>query len=164
LNRGNASIREAVFVHELTHNFVNHRGLPLWVEEGVTQFVEYSVTHGDFLWDLNRHEAERQRRHWRRHGLQGFWTGESFHRPRTMDWSYTLARILITNMIGRGNDKYMEFVKAAKWEDAGDAASRAVYGWGVDEWARHFLGDGDWTPRPIAEEGAGDPDPTSHAG
>jgi hypothetical protein len=60
-------------------------------------------------------------------------------------------------------ERYMEFVKSAK-SDAGDAASRAVYGWGVDEWARRFLGDGDWTPRPIPEEGPGDPDTTRHAG
>ena len=164
LNHSEARDREAAFVHELTHAVVNERRLPLWVEEGITQFVEYSVIPRDFLWNLNRREADRQRRYWRRHGLEGFWTGESFFRPRSMDHSYSLARILITNMIGRGKEKYMEFVKAARREDAGDAASRAVYGRGVDEWARHFLGDGGWTPRPIEEEGTGATEATSHAG
>jgi len=152
LNHGDPWFQEIAFVHELTHEIVNERGLPLWVEEGITQLAETSVSPRDLLHDVDRREAELQRSFWRRRGLGGFWSGESFFVPRSMDPSYTLARILISNMIGRGREKYVEFVKAAKREDAGDAASRSVYGWGVEEWARQFLGEGDWSPRPSEDE------------
>ena len=165
LNHGDPWLQEVALVHELAHRIVNDRGLPLWVEEGITQLAETSVISGGLLHGVNRQEAERQRRFWTKRGLDGFWTGESFSRPRSMDHSYTLARILISNMIGRGREKYMDFVRSAKREDSGDAASRVVYGCGVDEWASQFLGDGDWKPRPIPEgEIPRPPAATRHAG
>ncbi len=144
LNYAEPCDQEYTLVHELTHAVLQERDLPPWLEEGITQLMEESILGGsNFL--MNREEAQRHREHWMRKRLQTFWHGTSFTRANDPLLSYSLAQMLVRNMLSRGRTKFVEFATQAKALDCGDEASRSVYGISLCEWAAQFLGPGDWS-------------------
>ncbi len=135
-------------VHEITHAFLGHLELPVWLEEGITQNEEEEVIGAQPLL-LNHESAEAIRGYWRTNGLQGFWWGGSFDALDVgQAHSYRLARILFRIIIGDHRKQLRAFVAHARVEDAGESASRRFLGKGLAELAAQFLGAGEWEPTP----------------
>ena len=149
---------EPTIAHELTHAALAHLGLPVWLEEGVTQSMERTTTRAEYL--MSTDDARRLRRFWLRHGLAGFWWGAGFHRPGpAQGHSYSLAEVLFRLMLdtyrppllglfGGGRKRLVEFLRTARAPDAGQAAAVEHLGSTLGELAGRFLGPGEWEPDP----------------
>lgn len=146
LNHAEPWQQEVTFVHEFTHALLLPRDLPVWLEEGLTQAAEATVL-GHYPGDLNRDEVARHHSFWAAEGLTDYWTGESFQRAdEGQELSYGLSRVLLRNLVSRGQAKFLDFLKQARSQDSGAAACRAVYGFTLADLCGQFLGPGYWGP------------------
>lgn len=143
LNHDVPAHQEFAFVHELTHALLLGMNLPLWLEEGLTQLTEARVLGFETL-HIDREEVARHRSHWLQHGIQGLWNGSSFSTDEGMQLSYTMAQVIVRNMINTSYERFLRFVDEASRWDGGDAASRSVFQRSLGEWATQFLGPGEW--------------------
>lgn len=146
VNHSEPDAQQFVMVHELTHELLFARGMPGWLEEGLTQLTEESIlgyAYSDL--ELTREEADRHRRFWSEHGLREYWTGESFHWPdEGQRLSYMLSQVIVRNMLSQDRKKFLEFARRASSWDFGEHACRSVYDMSLRDWAAQFLGPGDW--------------------
>jgi hypothetical protein len=146
--------------HELAHAALHHLGAPAWLEEGITQMVEQAATgRGEFY--MTEEQARRHKLYWAHRVLGPFWWGTGFESPgKIQGLSYQLAEVVIRILIGEHQpgwffgrwkrDRLVGFLKAAKAEDAGQAAAREHLGYSLGELAAKFLGPGDWEPNAVA--------------
>ncbi len=137
-----------VVAHELTHAYLAHLPLPLWVNEGVTTIMGKDVfessSHG-----VTRELAERHGKFWREQGLQGFWSGKAFYRPdEGQELSYSLAEIMVRNLVSDHRDRFLGFLRDAHYGDYGESAAEQILKTNLSDYAAMFLGEGDWAPRP----------------
>ncbi len=143
---------EGSIVHELTHAYLHHLPLPGWLNEGVAQLMEDAV-RGSSRLRLDRELAERHRRYWKGHGLQAFWSSEGFDRPdEGQRLSYSLAEMMVRNILQDHRDKFLEFLRKADRADYGESAAQEVFEASLSDYATMFLGEGDWAPRPTDAE------------
>ena len=140
---------KATLVHELVHSQLSVPPRPRWLEEGLARHLERRlVTHQR----RERSTLVRQelRSHWKPKTLQGFWFGEAFADARPyggQPYAYELADLLVTELAELSEADLRRFAAAARRDDAGVAASREVYGFGLEVWAGKVLGEGEWAPR-----------------
>lgn len=144
--------REAILAHEMTHVALQHLGMPLWVEEGLTQMMEHDLT-GRNLLEMTSEKANRHKRLWLESGLEEFWSGDGFHRMgEVQELSYQLAEILMRLLLEEhrprwfgwsrsAERKLIEFLRTARQEDSGAEASRLHLGRELKDIAAMFLGD-----------------------
>ena len=138
---------EHVITHELTHAFVSHLSLPLWLDEGMAVMLEEMIAGGGSF-RLDPDVMEDHRAFWDADKIQEFWSGESFSRSdEGRDLSYALAQLLVVNL-GHDYGKYRAFALAANWQDAGEAAARQVFRISLGDLVGEFLGVGTWVPEP----------------
>lgn len=148
LHPANYDSLQATIAHELTHACLSHLSLPLWLEEGITQFVE-ELVHSQRQFQLDREGAERTRLFWRETGLGGFWWGNAFQQPDiAQESSYRLAQILFRLLATDHRRNMPAFVRAAHAGDAGESAAREHLGLSLAQVAAKFLGTGNWEPVP----------------
>ncbi len=142
---------QSVLVHELTHNSVVHLPLPLWLNEGVAMILEEAV-NGSVTYTLNRETADRHRAFWSAATIQQFWEGSSWELIENgNELSYSLAQILMRIFyedVRPGPEKFRDFVRDARREDAGQQSLRKHFELSLGELAAEFLGDGNWEPQP----------------
>lgn len=151
----------ATLAHETTHASLAHLDLPQWLEEGLAQMFESDIA-GRAPLLLDPKQAEKHRKHWRRRGLDAFWSGEGFHRAGDVqEVSYQLAEVLVRLLFSdhrpgwfsRAKQKQLlAFLANAKRDDAGRDAALAHLDYGIDELAAKFLGPLDDAPRPKRAE------------
>ena len=135
---------ERTLVHEIVHVRLHGIDLPLWVEEGAAEVVSRKVARAQPL-TLDARELRRLHHWWQKRGLSDFWAGRTFSRnDRGQQFSYTLAEVLVSNMIADGGRRFAQFLADARSEDAGDSAAREHLGRSISELASRFLGVGDW--------------------
>jgi tetratricopeptide (TPR) repeat protein len=140
---------ETASIHEITHACLSHLVLPLWLEEGITQWAETAVFAGKSSLELNREDVEAIRGHWRGQSLSDFWWGSGFHTVgERQKHSYGLARILFHWILSDHPKRLPDFVRDAHESDAGEGSAREHLGMGLAELAGRFLGPGDWEPVP----------------
>ena len=133
--------------HELTHLYVSHLSLPVWLEEAMAQAYEESVSpSGD--WDraelMVEHEAA-----WSPETIQEFWRGSGFRSVELQKVSYDLARLMLyklESVLRPEKQDLLAFIRAASELDAGAAAAREHLGIEVGELVASVLGPGDWAP------------------
>jgi tetratricopeptide (TPR) repeat protein len=143
------AVRRAA-VHEITHACLSHRSLPLWLEEGITQWAEEALA-GKHSLLLEPEQAGQIRHYWREHGLQDFWWGQGFFLPdEGRGYGYGLAEILFKLLSADHRPRVPEFVRQAHRDDAGEGTARAVLGTSLAALAGQFLGPGPWEPVPPA--------------
>jgi hypothetical protein len=137
---------EATIAHELTHYYVSSLPLPLWLNEGLAVTFENEVCCNRPL----RIDSERLAEHhvfWNDKTIQQFWNGRSFRRTdEGLGLSYELARYCV-RALAHDREPFIEFVKNATFEDAGEAAAFAVYGGSLGGLIEQFFGPGNWAPR-----------------
>lgn len=134
-------------VHEMTHAFVSHLPIPLWLNEGLA--VNMEIAFGQVA-DAHRLVAlqAKQRTYWTPELIQDFWSGEAFQRADDgNELAYDLGRLMVV-ALSSDWPRFQAFACEAAFQDSGaDAAARHL---GVDlgEFVRHYLGreDGDWAP------------------
>ncbi|MBA4017791.1 MAG: hypothetical protein C0483_11505 [Pirellula sp.] len=143
--------------HELTHAVLGGHKLPLWIEEGLAQMFEVSIGGGYGLL-LDPKQAKKHRRYWRMRGLGTFWFGEGFSAAGgVQSLCYQLAVVMLHLLVSehqprwfgfvRGRqERFVEFLRHAQVEDAGQASAEEHLGFGLEELAARFLGPGDWRP------------------
>ncbi len=133
--------------HELAHDMVSGRGLPLWLNEGFAQFAE-DLVPGYRSPMLNRREAELHRRYWSWFGTNHFWNGTGFGKVGSQRLCYQLANIVFRNLAAhpaRGR-QLGKFLQEAKADDHGAAASLDCFRVPLGSLLGEFLGEGDWEP------------------
>jgi len=137
-------------IHELTHLSLVHLRIPRWLDEGVAVTTENNVK-GWGSSDLDADMSASHKTHWNSETIQNFWSGKSFHSPEESRLSYSLARILVENM---QNDysHIKEFIHDANQADHGEASALKHLGVSLNVVAASFLGEGDWSPKPIIEK------------
>jgi hypothetical protein len=138
---------KSVLVHELVHTLMRHLDAPLWIEEGIACIVDQRIVPmvGD---TLTREKAGRARAWAHRAGLQEFWEGSSFGCSDGQQSSYTIAAVLIANLLGDHRRKFSKFVHQASPQDGGAGAARTLLGDSLQCRAAQFLGEGSWEPQP----------------
>lgn len=137
---------ERTLAHEMVHLFLCHLPLPLWLNEGVTQVATDLVLESSrFL--LDPELAQRHRAYWSREKIDGFWSGESFYlADEGQELSYSLAEVLVRNLLSDHPQQAMDIVRLAHFRDAGDLAFQQSLGVGLADRVAQFLGPGDWQP------------------
>ncbi len=139
----------AVAAHELTHQLLRDRRLPVWLDEGVAVAMEQALT-GTRLYASTPAARAQLQAHWRAAGLHGFWSGAAFAQaPAAARDAYALACHAVS-ALATDWPRFVAFARGAHPADAGDEAARQVYGHGVGDCLRPWLGEGDWSPQRAA--------------
>lgn len=135
---------ESVIAHELTHALLDGLPIPLWLNEGVAQLAEISVTGRHYT--RTDEILETIDTFWSSQTIQEFWDGRSFGRPDEGQLqSYHLA-LVITRKLTGDIERFRRFVLAANAADAGESALVSTFGFGLADLVGDYLGDGNWKP------------------
>jgi hypothetical protein len=148
--RGLTAIKpDVMFAHELTHAYLLHLPLPLWLDEGLACSTSHKAI--DWKLDITEETGPRHHAHWNEMSAQAFWSGKAFHDddPEVVGLAYELAE-WFTDLLSVDAVAFREFANLANHSDGGEAAAQEVYGRSLGELFNGFLGAGDFTPRPEA--------------
>lgn len=130
--------------HELAHVSTLHLGLPGWLGEGISQRSELILAPlpgGETIVVEEEHHG-----FWTADNIQEFWAGTAFHADGDLQkLSYNLANILF-DLLRQQGDALFSFLQQVRWEDAGHTACHECFGFGLDDLAATFLGEGEWRP------------------
>jgi len=151
---------QTTLAHELVHGFLCHRGMPLWLEEGLCGIFPSMVgCEGSSLATLSD-EIGRIRQVLREPGvLADFWSGEAFASPREdlQRAAYHLAEVLIRLILDQTRGpQFHRFLQDAQFEDSGESSALNHLKRSLGDWAATFLGPGEWAPElasAVEEEG-----------
>lgn len=148
---------EQTLFHELSHNCLMHRRLPLWLDEGLTCSVQVEAGY-EHRMQMDARTARKHWEYWDETKIQSFWSGWSFSRAdegskRSYELAITLIHLLLSDVV-RNRQGFEEFVSHASRNDGGEAAAREYLNRGLGEIAAIFLGKGDWAPKPETWPGA----------
>lgn len=136
---------EPIAVHEMTHAFLRHLPIPLWLNEGMAVNMESMIT-GIVPDRVDSSAYQDHLTYWPDGKIQEFWNGNAFSRAdEGQRLSYQLAQVLVTNL-SKNYSSFIEFVNHAQHGDGGEAACLQSFGIGVGDAAAGFLGEGDWSP------------------
>lgn len=129
-----------VIAHETTHHAMVKFGLPLWVEEGLTQMMEERVA-GHSMFVLNEELLERHRARWEETGLEGFWEGGSFRSPHEdeQELSYHLSQLLVRAQLQQDAGRFFGFVRDCRMKGS-DVACEDHLGKNLDDVVWRILG------------------------
>ncbi len=130
--------------HELAHVSTLHLGLPGWLGEGVSlrsELIHVPLAGGETIMVEEDHHG-----FWTAENIQEFWAGTAFHGESDLQrLSYNLANVLF-DLLRQQGEPLFSFLQQARWEDAGHTACHECFGFGLDDLAATFLGEGDWRP------------------
>jgi hypothetical protein len=112
---------DAALGHELVHAVLHHRGVPVWIQEGIAMGIEYHMgLRGS---PLDHPEGWREAvTYWRDKGHAGFWSGKAFGDPESSRHAYALAQVLMASRLGLAGA-----IAEADWRDE-EAALRRLTG------------------------------------
>lgn len=130
--------------HELAHLSLVERTLPLWLDEGVVQIIEFTL-HSSSQPRMTRELLARHRAHWTVRGIQRFWSGEAFHSPDDQELAYSLAHAIANNLASMRGRDFQQLLLDAEWEDFGQAAILKHFDMTLAQCAMSFLGEGPWS-------------------
>jgi len=136
---------DRTLVHELAHHMVSHRSLPLWLNEGIAQFVE-DLVPGYRSPLVDHRQVRLHRRYWTWFGINHFWAGHSFKSVPSQRLSYQLSDILFRNLVSHPlrRKRLHEFIATAHPGDAGATACMECFGCPLAALVEEFLGRGEW--------------------
>ena len=134
----------SMYVHEVTHAYLGHQVLPVWMDEAIAMRMESLVAGREETY-LDRELFDRHRRLWNRETLEQFKSGESWRiSGDSFTLSYHLAEILWkkieTNLEARP-EEIQDLIEKSSYEDGGDAALQEVFGVTLNDLIKSFLGD-----------------------
>ena len=137
----------STIIHEFVHLQMTDLRPPRWLEEGVACYLpEVLLQERSFQFD--RETASRHRAFWPTRSLDEFWDGSCFRRPDSQELSYSLAQVLVRNLMADHPSEFRKFLLSASRDDAGAAAAMSCFNRSLGDIAGQFLGPGDWNPTP----------------
>jgi hypothetical protein len=140
---------ESMIIHELTHAWLWELGTPLWLQEGLCQYLPQLIL-GRQTFHIDHEVAAKHKKFWASQSIKGFWSGSDFGRPGTpTELSYHLAELILRLIISDHPKTFRKFLIAARWEDGGEAAAMEHLGRSLGEVVTMFLGEGRWAPQRI---------------
>jgi hypothetical protein len=143
---GNLTQHSSALAHELCHAVIGPRDMPLWLNEAITQHVEHHLTRRH-PYQLDQSVVQEHRNYWTPERLPSFWSGHSFSfADEGGRLSYHLARFLFNALSRHGAVLTLQFMLAAKSEDAGFGAARTVLDVDLGDLIADFLGKSSWVP------------------
>lgn len=145
------STLEPTIVHEMTHNYLSHLPIPVWLNEGIAVNMEVQLCRSA-LTDLGPQQMrEKHQQFWDAARIQEFWSGQSFRRSDDASLlSYDLARILVARFSADW-PRFRAFANAAQADDAGAASASEHLEIALDTAVMAIIDaepDGDWHPDP----------------
>lgn len=145
------STLEPTIVHEMTHNYLSHLPLPVWLNEGIAVNMEAQLCRSS-LTDLGPQQMrEKHQQFWDEAHIQEFWSGQSFRRSDDASLlSYDLARILVARFSADW-PRFRAFANAAQASDAGATAASEYLNMALDTAVMAIIDappDGSWHPDP----------------
>ncbi len=130
--------------HELAHVSTVHLRLPGWLGEGISlrsELILVPLPGGETIVVEEDHHG-----FWTAYNIQEFWAGTAFLADGDLQrLSYNLANVLF-DLVRQQGEALFWFLRQARWEDAGHTACHECFGFGLDDLAATFLGEGDWRP------------------
>lgn len=148
ISAGHHGHYERTIAHEMTHVLLQHLPLPLWLNEGVTQFMEDLVLGASYF-SVEYETLRLHRGYWNENTIHAFWSGDSFYYADDgQKLSYHLAQVLFRNLVSDYPRAIKEILKQASFRDAGNAAIVRACKVTLADMATQFLGQGEWAPRP----------------
>ncbi len=117
----------STIAHELTHACLTHLALPVWLDEGLADYMEDHLC-GSAPFYLNDDAIGQHQAFWTPTKAQQFWQGRSFFADddEHCGLSYHLARALVQTLLA-DYPPFKQFVNLANWSDAGAGAFIKVY-------------------------------------
>lgn len=138
--------------HELAHAYTHGFEFPLWLAEGLAQYVEGLVV-GHRASPADRESISEWRSFWRSGDIQRFWSGESFVGPaQEVKCSYELALVVFEKLVSAHRAAMPHFVAAASWKDGGRAAAIETLGESLSIYATSAIGMNVSDPNPESWE------------
>lgn len=138
---------DRVIAHEMTHALVRHLPLPLWLNEGLAQFIEDTVVEWSSF-SIDREIRRRHQEYWNEPTIHSFWSGASFHSPDDgQELSYHLSQVLFRNLLSDYPLRVKSIINHASYSDGGNRAFVDFCHESLQERAEQFLGKGPWAPR-----------------
>lgn len=135
-----------LLAHELTHAALSTLPIPAWIDEGLAQIFEDEILDQRSFAptpELRRESTA----YWSDRTLEEFWSGTAFFLPDDgQRLAYSLAEVLVRNLLRDHRDVFTDFVRAAHYGDAGVAAARDILNCRIADLVEPFLGPGDWQP------------------
>lgn len=118
---------ESTIAHELTHACLTHLALPVWLDEGLADYMEDQLCESAPFY-LNDEAIAQHQSYWTPERTQQFWQGRSFFADddEQCGLSYHLARALVQTLLG-DYEPFKTFVNKANWSDAGAKAFMDTY-------------------------------------
>jgi len=167
---------ESVIAHEMTHAYLAHLPLPLWLNEGLAVNTEHRLVPsyapaGIYPNWLSAHNSIMQQYHkehrayWNTNPIQQFWSGEQFNTVDGQTLSYNLATLLVS-LFARNWERFRAFTLQAHAADAGQTSALAHLGLGLGDAVSALLERPDmataWQPVPerwpVSTKSKTDPD------
>jgi len=148
--KANLDTIEPIIVHEMTHSYLAHLSLPVWLGEGVAvNTVQRLLPPEDNVADgiadvyglrgkwlpvyrVMQQDHQQQRHYWNTDRMQQFWSGEQFHIAQGQVLAYNLAALLV-GQFARDWARFCSFVLHANVADAGQAAAMTYLGLGLGD-------------------------------
>ncbi len=134
------SVTEGVLAHELTRFCLAHLDLPVWIEEGLSEMIEFQLTGYPPL-PIDHDSITELQRFWSQDRIQEFWSGASFYAiDETSSLSRALARMLVQALLLQfPSDRFRKFVLNAKARDSGEQAAIVELGVNLGDLVRGTL-------------------------
>jgi len=106
---------EQTIAHELTHHALHGMGLPLWIEEGITQMMEERVT-GVANFKLDREMIQRHRDRWLDGELELYLSGGAFGSAEedTQELAYHLSQLVVRGLLAKDAERFFAFARACR--------------------------------------------------
>ena len=134
---------ESIFIHEATHAYLCEWPIPTWMDEAMAMRMEGLVA-GRPPAEMDRILFRRHQAHWNAETLAQFSSGESWSIPgESFHLSYQLAEIIwskIETTLEANREEIQELIQTALVEDGGEAALQNLFGVGLNDLFRSFLG------------------------
>jgi hypothetical protein len=140
LNLVNRGESDSTIAHELTHHALADAGIPLWIEEGLTQMMEERVTHtANFL--VNAEAISKMRSRWSGERAFEFLDGRGYGSPDDDDQqlAYLLSQWIVRRCLEERPKPFFAFLRACRETEPDDACVKHM-GCTTEELARDMAG------------------------
>jgi hypothetical protein len=134
---------EETIAHELTHHALKELGLPLCLEEGLTQMMEERIT-GRTHFRVTHELIQRHRDHWSEVGADRFWSGEAFHSAEDdeQELAYHLSQLIVRSLLSDRPEEFFAFARACR-EQGPETAALEHLGQSLNALGAHWTGGPD---------------------
>lgn len=143
------NVLEGTIAHELTHLYLSHLPIPLWLNEGAAQNVTNAIIPKQgYKAEMDLEEIEKHIQYWNNDTIQDYLSGISFSRDDAgAQLSYSLSEFMV-NQIAHRCTNLIDYIAHADHKDGGYDAAVKLLEANIGIFAPSFLHDLDWLPHP----------------